>query len=338
MKKNEQGVLKQNKFLHLLVCILLPIIFNLPQNISADTVSKEKEVLDRNRTSHHIHLIYSSDSSLQSTIAREITKHLNRSNENARITQASPKNSNTRAQIKPELIIAIGIDSIRYADINFTKTDALLIASNPGAFKYNEKSDNNDAVLFMSQSYCRQIRFINEINDQWNTIGFLNNKEKPVDNKAISRCARRYGMNTYMINAARGGNVSHDIKHVLKNADLILALPNKNIYNNKSVKNILLTSYRNRKPVIGFSKNFVNAGALAAIQSDAEQIADSAISIIEKYYKQENNFRKKINHPRLFDISINKQVFRALNLPLPDIEKLKQSLSRKNLDKPGELR
>ncbi|MCK5396457.1 MAG: hypothetical protein KAJ32_10710 [Gammaproteobacteria bacterium] len=338
MKKTEQGVLQKNKFLRLLVYILLPIIFNLPQNASAATLSEGEKLLDRNNASHHFLLIYSPDSTLQSTIAKEIAAHLERWNKNTRITQASPKSSKTVAQHKPELIIAIGIDSISYANINFTKTDALLIASNPGAFKYNEKSDNNDAVLFMSQSYCKQIRFINKINSKWDTIGYLNDEEKPVDNKAIDRCARKHGMNTYMVNTKQGDNLSHNIKHVLNNSDLILALPDKNIYNRKSVKNILLTSYRNRKPVIGFSKNFVNAGALAAIQSNAEQIADSAISIIEKYYKQKSNFRKKINHPRLFDISINKQVFRALNLPLPDIEKLKQSLSRKNSNKPGELR
>ncbi len=338
MKNTVQGVLQKNKFLHLLACILLLIVFNLPQNTSADTVSEGKELSGRNHASRHIHLIYSADSALQSTIAQEIAVHLKHGNKNTRVTHALPKNSNSIAQLKPELIIAIGINGIRYANINFTKTDALLIAGNPGEFKYSEKSDNNNAVLFMSQSYCRQIRFIKEINNRWKTIGYLNNKEKSADSKSIDQCARRHGMNTYMVNTAQDGNLSHDIKHVLKNSDLILALPNKNIYNSKSVKNILLTSYRSRKPVIGFSKNFVNAGALAAIQSNAEQIANSATSIIENYYKQENNFKKKINHPQLFDISINKQVFRALSLSVPDIEKLKRTLSHKNSDKHGELR
>jgi putative ABC transport system substrate-binding protein len=78
-------------------------------------------------------------------------------------------------------------------------------------------------------------------------------------------------------------NITDKIKHALHHSDVLLALPDSNIYNSKTVKNILLTSYRYRKPVIGFSKNFVDAGALAAIYSDTEMIAMTASKLIEQY-------------------------------------------------------
>ena len=107
---------------------------------------------------------------------------------------------------------------------------------------------------------------------------------------------------------------------------MLLAKPDSSIYNSKTVKNILLTSYRSRKPVIGFSKNFSKAGALASIYSTPTQIAETATSIIDNYITSGNSFSRKENYPDDFEISINRQVFRALDMDLPDIEKLKDEI------------
>jgi ABC-type uncharacterized transport system substrate-binding protein len=117
----------------------------------------------------------------------------------------------------------------------------------------------------------------------------------------------------------------------------LLALPDKNIYNSKSVKNILLTSYRHRKPVIAFSKNFVSAGAIAAIYSSTEQIAESASQLIEQYFKLGQRFKKSLNYPLAFDVSINRQVFNALDLTAPELNQLKKTLRDLEKDKSGEL-
>jgi putative ABC transport system substrate-binding protein len=107
---------------------------------------------------------------------------------------------------------------------------------------------------------------------------------------------------------------------------VLLALPDSSIYNSKTVKNILLTSYRQRKPIIAFSNNFVNAGALASINSSTEQIADSASKLIEQFFDSDMTFERSTNYPDEFDISINRQVFWALDLIIPDINKIKPSL------------
>ncbi|NOR41719.1 MAG: hypothetical protein GQ572_00165, partial [Gammaproteobacteria bacterium] len=132
--------------------------------------------------------------------------------------------------------------------------------------------------------------------------------------------------------------IKDDIKDVLNHSDVLLALPDKNIYNSKSVKNILLTSYRHRKPVIAFSRNFVEAGALAAIYSSTEQIAQSASDLVGQYFKSGQRFKQSVNYPLAFDISINRQVFRALDLSIPDIDKLKQTLKDSETDKSGKLK
>ena len=103
------------------------------------------------------------------------------------------------------------------------------------------------------------------------------------------------------------------------------------------MKNILLTSYRYRKPVIAFSKNFVNAGALAAIYSDTEMIAMTASKLIEQHFYSSTPIQP-INYPDAFDISINRQVFRALDIPVPDVDTIKMTLQQKEADASGAMR
>jgi hypothetical protein len=259
MNKTEQGVLQQSKLLRLFVCFLLPIILGLSQNISASSADKKNERLNKAATkNHNIHLIYIRDSKLQSSIAQKITTHLKHREIKANVTHVSPTEPNNANRIKPDLIVAIGLDSIKYSNVNSTGTDALFIASNPAEYQITKNTNQTKSLLYMTQSYCTQVNFIKEINDQWTTISYLYNKENLLSSKSIDECAKQKGMTTYKVHTTQDSNLSADVKDALTNSDLILALPNKTIFNSRSVKNILLTSYRNRKPVIGFSKNFVN--------------------------------------------------------------------------------
>ena len=190
----------------------------------------------------------------------------------------------------------------------------------------------------MTQSYCRQLQFIKLINSDWKIISLFNSQKKPVDTKVIKQCAKKHSLKIYTVNTSTEDNMTANIKTALNNSDVLLALPDKSIYNSNTVKNILLTSYRYKKPVIAFSRNFVNAGALASIHSSVEQVAQSASILIEQYYNLDQRFEKTVNHPQLFDISINKQVFRALDLTPPDINKIKNILVQKKTNKADESR
>jgi len=314
-----QGVLHLHKLLSRLVRLLLPIIFICLQSTLTNATAEKVN-------SDNINLIYSPDSAFQSAIAQNLTSQLNRSFDNIRITQISPSDFSNN-KLNTGLVIAIGLDSINHADISFKNNDKLLISSDPDEYQVSKNIDIEQAVLYMSQSYCKKIRLIKSINKQWNTFSYLDNKIKPVNSKKITHCANQFGLTANRVGTTQDRNLSQHIKEALENSDLLLALPNKTIYNSKSVKNILLTSYRNRKPVIGFSNNFVIAGALASIHSNPEQITIGIHNLIKQYYENNNHFKNTTNYPEEFDISINKQVFRALNLTIPNLEILKKSLT-----------
>ena len=335
MNKTAQGVLQQSKFLHLLRLILLSSVLCILQPTSADTLAQNTLQHNKNMLKHHVYIISPSDGALYTDITQKLSDSLNLKYPDIIVSKVTPENEIIDINNKTDIIVAIGPTGMDTADREYPKTKKLFISTDPNKYKLDSVKNKNDAILYMTQSYCRQIGFTKLLNPNWKAISIISSEEKPIDRTAIQQCAKSLNIKTHIVSTIDGQNLTDTVKLALNHSDVLLALPDNNIYNSKSVKNILLTSYRNRKPVIGFSNNFVNAGALAAIYSNADQIADTANNLIDKYYKQNKKFKQKTNHPEHFDISTNRQVFRALNLPMPDIKKITKNLIDKNTKKSG---
>lgn len=334
MNMIEQGVLQQGKLLHLLIRILLLSTICFSQLVSAekspaDTLPHESGIKKKN-----VHIIYSPDSTLHSNIAQKITEDLAGMHPEIRVLKATPEEK-VKTATDNDIIIGIGSAAIQNANKHYPRVRKLFISTAPNKEKLDKNKNKNDAILYMTQPYCRQIRFIKLLNPRWKTISILSSQIKAVDRKAIKQCANKYDIKVYIVSVSAEENITHKIKHALHHSDVLLALPDSSIYNSKTVKNILLTSYRYRKPVIAFSKNFVTAGALAAIYNSTEQIAQSASKLIVQHFDPEKQMKSK-SHPDAFDIEINKQVFMALDLAVPNVENLKETLAQPERAKPGE--
>ncbi len=337
MNKTEQGVLHQSKLIHLLIHILLFLTFCLILPASAETLVADTQPHEKNTQKHHVFVIYSPDNTLHANIIQKLSENLKRKRPDIIISEVTPEEKIKTINNNTDLIIGIGNAGMQSADKHYPKTKKLFIATDPNKYRLDTKKNKNDAILYMAQPYCRQIPFIKLLNRQWKTIGLLNSREKPIDTNTIQQCAKKYDLETYIENTTSNDGLKDNIKDVLNHSDILLALPDKNIYNSKTVKNILLTSYRHRKPVIAFSKNFADAGALASIYSSTEQIAQSASNLIGQYFESGQRFKKSVNYPQAFDISINRQVFRALDLSIPDLDELKQTLKYLETEKAGKL-
>lgn len=331
MNKTEQGVLHLNKLARWLVHILLSLSFFLASPTLSETAQKHAPVHKEDTVERQILIVYSPDRTLHTDIIEKLSEDLQRRSTDIVISKiTADEQSSERIKKTTEknhdLIITIGRTGMISANLNFPNIDKLFISTDPNKYQLDPVKNKNDAILYMTQSYCRQVRFIKLLDPQWKTISILSSQEKPVDVTTIRQCANSYNLKLYAVSVKDNENLTGKIKHALHHSDALLALPDNNIYNSKTVKNILLTSYRYRKPVIAFSKNFVNAGALASINSDKEQIARSASNLVEQYFDSDQRFTRPVNYPESFNININRQVFRALDKIAPETHKLKQSM------------
>ena len=82
-------------------------------------------------------------------------------------------------------------------------------------------------------------------------------------------------------------------------------------------------SYRYNKPVIAYSKKYVEAGALAAVFSSP----DDVVAILAEQLQQNiHNATTDIDNNKFFSIAVNRSVGRSLRIQLQQPERYRQQL------------
>ena len=108
-----------------------------------------------------------------------------------------------------------------------------------------------------------------------------------------------------------GDDINHALNRMTR-AEALLAMPDSAVYNTESVRNILLSTYRRKQGVIGFSADMVKVGALASTYSEIEdintQVAEIAAAFVITGELAPPQF------PRYFRTVINEGVARSLDL------------------------
>ncbi|HLP99100.1 MAG TPA: ABC transporter substrate binding protein [Sideroxyarcus sp.] len=121
-------------------------------------------------------------------------------------------------------------------------------------------------------------------------------------------------------------SLNDTLESVLGESEVLFVLPDAEIYNTGTIRNILLTAYRKQVPLIGISQAYVKAGALCAIFSTPEQAANQAAAMIQRY--AESGRLPAAQYPADFEVLVNTQVARSLDLRIEDTDKLRAEIRR----------
>lgn len=114
-------------------------------------------------------------------------------------------------------------------------------------------------------------------------------------------------------------SANDDINRLLNQiaqAEVLLALPDSAVYNTENFRNILLSTYRHKQGVIGFSGDMVKAGALATTYSEVEDI-DAQVADIAAAYVTGGELPPP-QFPRYFRTVVNEGVARSLDVGVSD--------------------
>jgi len=129
------------------------------------------------------------------------------------------------------------------------------------------------------------------------------------------------GLNEQAVGALTLPEALHEL---LQNSEVLFALPDSAIYNDSTIRNILLTTYRRGIPLIGFSPGIVKAGALCAVSSTPAQIAAQAATLIRQF--GDSHPLPVAQYPQEFEITINEQVANSLGLPIKTTSELSHEI------------
>ncbi len=100
------------------------------------------------------------------------------------------------------------------------------------------------------------------------------------------------------------------MQSVLRNSEVLLGLDDPDLYNPKTVKNLLLSSYSRQVALIGPNVAFVRAGSLASTYSDQPDW----LAILDGLLDRPPATWPRALYPDRFKVSSNAQVARSLGI------------------------
>lgn len=104
------------------------------------------------------------------------------------------------------------------------------------------------------------------------------------------------------------------LQALLKSSDVLLGLDDPQLYNSKTAKNLLLSSYGRQLALIGPNAGFVRAGGLASTLSDQEDW----LKELDRLLDQPAEKWPRAHYPQHFGVTGNQQVARALGIEAID--------------------
>jgi ABC-type uncharacterized transport system substrate-binding protein len=177
------------------------------------------------------------------------------------------------------------------------------------------------SAIYLDQPWGRQLNFIRAALPKHSVVGLL---YSPNTGIFIPRLPRGISINAQSVRSPE--TLFATLEAVLDHSDVLLVIPDSEIYSSNNVRNILLTSYRMKVPLIGISQAYVNAGALCAIFSAPEQVAEQTAATIGTFAE-----RRHLPEPRYsvsFSIGLNQQVAHSLGIPLDSPEAIRERMGK----------
>ncbi len=225
------------------------------------------------------------------------------------------------------LIISLGIQAANFSQKNFPGTPTLsaLIPKNLTPNANTVKNNPQQHFLFLDQPIEHSLLLIKVLSEHFKNIGVLVEPQNTQMQTRLNDLARTLDLNIHMEQVASMEAIGASLSRILDDIDIFLALPDSNIHNKTTVSYILLSTYRKRIPLIGFSSAYVKAGALAAVYSSPQDIADQVRDNIVDFFKGKK-LPKYQQMDRYFSVLFNTDVARSLGFPIKSETRLKNSM------------
>lgn len=180
-----------------------------------------------------------------------------------------------------------------------------------------------NAYVFVDPPLSRQIRLADSLISGIKPLGLIVSTQQNKAELAQTLDASLFEK-LNLVSLEQEGGLNQALFKALKNSRALVGVYDTDIYNPTNIKNILITSYRQNKVLIGPSRAYLKAGSYATTFSGLNDIARRILELIKD--NQSSGRWSAQGHNPYFSILINKQVARSLNLSLPDVEAVQKML------------
>lgn len=233
---------------------------------------------------------------------------------------------------RSDLIVTVGTDAAvavsGYSDnapVFFTLIPRSSYYAIVDRFRQNFLSEREHSGLFLDHPVERHLALVTAVLPPARRVGVLLGPYTAQLRERIREAATRMRLQVVFRSVKREEQIYASLQSLLPEVDVLVALPDPAVYNRHTIRNMLITTFRYRKPMFGYSRALVKAGALAALYSETQDIGDEAARAVVRSVAGTSVDLPAPRAPSDFSVDVNFWVAESLDLDVPQVA---QVLSR----------
>lgn len=218
----------------------------------------------------------------------------------------------------PGLVVAVGSQAFQQA-VQRSKRVPVVGALLP-RFAYERVLQQSPvtvatSAVFLDQPEERQLAMLSLLPGPPVTVGVIRSASNVLSMPRLRAGAAKYRLKLREEMVSAEHDLAAAIQNIAGQVDVILATPDPTIFSPQTIPGILLSAYRARVPLAGFSPAYTRAGALLSLHSSIDQLAEQTAEMVRA--AGAGSVLPAPQAPVEFEISINRQVARSMGIELP---------------------
>lgn len=224
--------------------------------------------------------------------------------------------------LQPDLIFAVGTPAALFARSHFPGTPVIFsMVLNPvenGVVASLAAPGGGIGGVCLNIPVETQFRTLKRVQPALRRVGMLydRNAGAAILDEA-RRAAHAAGLELVSGPVTSEREISSALSRILSQADSLWAFPDPLIYNAATGQRIILATLQGRIPFMVFSKSFVKAGALMALECDYADIGRQAGEMAARVFGQGGMDAIGVEFPRRTVLVINTRTAETIGLTLP---------------------
>lgn len=266
-------------------------------------------------------LVLSEDSAPYQEFAARFRGVLNASGRGIRLTVLPESKVTSGVAAFPtgtDVVVPVGVRAVEATVQSGVAAPVLATLIPRSAYLYLKKTaggrDQAFSGIFLDQPLSRRFALIDIALPETRKVGVVLGPESAGELRALQAAAREEGMSLVSERITNADDLLPALKRVLAESEVLLAVPDPLVFNRTTAQSILLTSYRAQNPLVGYSQSYVNAGALLAVYSTPEQIAQQAAELVLRLGISGGVALPAPQYPKYFSVGVNIQVARSMGI------------------------
>ncbi|NVJ68259.1 MAG: hypothetical protein HWE16_17370 [Gammaproteobacteria bacterium] len=226
----------------------------------------------------------------------------------------------------PALYVALGIDALSALQSNGVKQPVLtgLITSSQWIAFKTKNPNTNFSAIFYDPDLAKQLILTKAIAPLTKSIGIMHSEQYRIDEEVLNKVSKQIELQLDISINNSSDDFTSNYAELSHNNDATLLIPDRANFNRNTIPKAILTSYRQGKLTIGYSKGTVKSGALATSYTSTtdytQDLINAAQSLLSGKVTKTNRFSN------LFSVEINREVAKSLGIVLPSNSDIEQSI------------